>query len=97
MERLRLALDLDNYPELIKLDNKIQEEIEDKGRKATTGKAVPLIKTEILRSLLDVTQDIQLVNLKTNKPIKKAVVFIDEDTLDVVYCIPRRNYTRKAW
>ena len=96
MERLRLALDIDNYPELIILDNKHQEDIEDKGRKATTGKAMPLMKNEELRSLLDVSQDLRLINLKTHKQIKKAIVFIDEDSLDVVYCIPRRSYIKKV-
>lgn len=96
MEKMRLALDLDNYPELIILDNRFQEDIEDKGRKATTGKAMPLMKNEELRSLLDVSQDLRLINLKTHKQIKKAIVFIDEETLEVVYCIPRRSYIKKV-
>ena len=96
MEKMRLALDIDNYPELIVLDNKHQEDIEDKGRKATTGKAMPLMKNEELRSLLDVSQDLRLINLKTHKQIKKAIIFIDEETLEVVYCIPRRVYTRRG-
>ena len=97
MERLRLALDIDNYPELIILDNRFQEDIEDKGRRATTGKAMPLMKNEELRSLLDVSKDLRLINLKTHKQIKKAVIFIDEETLEVVYCIPRRTYSRKTY
>lgn len=97
MEKMRLALDIDNYPELIILDNRFQEDIEDKGRKATTGKAIPMINIELLRDLLDVSQDIRLINLKTHKQIKKAIVFVDEDSLDVVYCIPRRSYIKKVW
>ena len=96
MEKMRLALDIDNYPELIILDNRFQEDIEDKGRKATTGKAIPMINIELLRDLLDVSQDLRLINLKTHKQIKKAIIFIDEETLEVVYCIPRRVYTRRG-
>lgn len=92
MEKMKLALDIDNYPELIVLDNVFQEEIINPvGRKAHTGKAVVMMDLEEFQNLLEATSEILLVNLKTGKTIKDAVVFIDEASLDIIYCIPKRT------
>jgi hypothetical protein len=96
MEKMRLALDIDNYPELIILANNHQEEISaGGGKRAHTGRAQALIGEEDFRNLLDVTAEIRLINLKTNKTISNATVFIDEATLDIIYCVPKRVYTKR--
>lgn len=95
MERLRLALDIDNYPELIVLDNVFQEVIENPaGKKAHTGKAVVMMDLEVFRNLFEVAQETKLINLKTGKVIKDAGIFVDNETLDVIYCVPKRTYTK---
>lgn len=96
MERMRLALEIDNYPEWIILDNYDQEEIKNPhGRGAHTGRAKVMLDLEDFKNLLDPVKVFKLINLKTNKEIPNAVFFIEEETYDIVYCVPKRVYTKK--
>ena len=91
MAKLNLGLDLDNYPEVIDLYNVKQENLDDGGHKAYGGIAVAKMDSADFRELLNVTQDVAVVNMNTKKIYKDALIFIDEDTLEISYCIPKRH------
>lgn len=92
MEKLKLGLDLDNYPEVItlKITDQILTEYEEKKMKILSGTANAIITKRHFRKLLEVMSDIRLIDLKTNKDIRDTVILVDDKTLEVTWAICRQ-------
>lgn len=94
MQKLKLGLDLDNYPEIIELKIIRQELIEDGGHRAVIGLAETLISKELFVDLLESSSDIFLMNTKTGNPVRGGDFHVDNVTLKIEFFVPRRSYTR---
>lgn len=94
IENVEFGLDLDNYPEIIKLKKKYGGFIEDETGevKGYSLIASPDFNKDDLRDLLDVSDDIIIVNANKNIKYKYAIFFIDVYDLDIHIFIPKLKH-----
>lgn len=94
IENVEFGLDLDNYPEIIKLKKKYGGFVEDETGevKGYSLIASPDFNKDDLRDLLDVTADVIIVDYNSNIKYKYAIFFIDIDSMDVHIFIPKLKH-----